>query len=151
MKITVACAGAFDPFHVGHLEHIRQAKKLGDYLIVILNSDEDVIRKRGFVLMPMGQRLKILQSLRDVDEVVVAIDNDGTVAQTLRMVRPEIFAKGGDRTPSNMPRNEVAVCKEIGCQIVYGVGQALSSSTDLIKRIKDFKGELQHKPSGDFK
>ena len=140
-----------EPFHIGHLEHIRLAKKLGDYLIVILNSDEDVIRKRGFVLMPMGQRLKILQALKDVDEVVVTIDNDGTVAQTLRMIKPEIFAKGGDRQPSSMPGNEVAVCKEIGCQIVYGVGGVLSSSTDLIKRIKDFRGEIQHNPSGDFK
>lgn len=151
MKITVCCAGAFDPFHVGHLEHIRKAKKLGDYLIVILNSDEDVIRKRGFVFTPMGQRLKILQSLRDVDEVVVSIDNDGTVAQTLRMLRPEIFAKGGDRTPENMPKNEVGVCREIGCEIIYGVGATLSSSTDLIKRVRNFGDEIKHEPSGDFR
>ena len=151
MKITVVCCGAFDPFHVGHLAHIKAAKKLGDYLTVILNPDEDVIKKRGVVFMPMGQRYELLKSLKDVDEVMIAIDGDGTVAKTLLMLRPDILAKGGDRTPENMPQNEVEVCKKIGCEIVYNVGGQLASSTDLLKRLREYKGEIQHKPSGDFK
>ena len=151
MRVVVVC-GAFDPFpHIGHLEHIRLAKKLGDYLIVILNPDEDVIRKRGIVYTPMGQRLKLLQSLRDVDEVVIAIDGDGTVARTLLMLKPDILAKGGDRRETTMPTNELEVCKAIGCEIVYGVGEILESSTNLLKRFKTYRGKVKHNPSGDFK
>ena len=152
MRITVCVCGAFDPLHSGHLEHIREAKKLGDYLTVILNPDEDVIKKRGMVFMPLGQRYQILKSLRDVDEVVIAIDGDGTVANTIKMLKPEILAKGGDRTPDNMPRNEINACKEVGCKIIYGVGKQLASSTELLKRIQHYKGGITHKPSGqDFR
>lgn len=151
MRITVCSGGAFDPFHVGHLYHLRAAKKLGDYLTVILNPDEDVIRKRGVVFMPMGQRYEILKSLREVDEIVIAIDGDGTIAKTLLMLRPDILAKGGDRIPENMPSNEIEVCKQIGCEIVYNVGGQLASSTDLLKKFREYTGELYHKSSGDFR
>ena len=151
-KVVVAVAGAFDPFHMGHLAHIREARKYGDYLIVILNTDDDVHRKRGFVFMPMGQRYEILKSLREVDEIVICIDGDGTVAKTLEWIKPDIFAKGGDRDKSSMPKNEVDVCKQIGCQIFYGVGKQLASSTDLLRKIQSYDKELYHKPSGgDFK
>ena len=96
-KRVVCTAGAFDPMHFGHLNHIREAKKHGDYLIVILNTDDDVHRKRGFVFMPMGQRYEILKSLKEVDEVVICIDGDGTVANSLLWVKPDLFCKGGDR------------------------------------------------------
>ena len=152
MKITVAVAGGFDPLHAGHLEHIRQAKKLGDYLVVILNPDEDIIRKRGIVFMPMGQRYMLLKALKDVDEIIIAIDGDGTVAKTLLMIRPDIFAKGGDRTSGNMPQNELEICQQIGCQIVYNVGNQLASSTDLLRRFREYKGDIKHRPSGgDFR
>lgn len=151
MKIIVAVCGAFDPLHSGHLEHIKEAKKLGDYLIVILNPDEDIIRKRGVVFMPMGQRYQILKALRDVDEVVIAIDGDGTVANTIRMLKPDILAKGGDRQPDNMPKNELDACKEVNCKIVYGIGRQLASSTELIKKVLEYKGEITHIPSGDFR
>ena len=151
MKKVIAVCGAFDPLHSGHLEHIRLAKKLGDYLIVILNSDEDVVRKRGINFMPIGQRYQILKALKDVDEVVIGIDNDGTVANTLLMIKPDILAKGGDRVSSTMPQKEIEACQKIGCQIVYGIGEALASSTALLKRVREFKGELEHHPSGDFK
>jgi len=147
----VVVAGAFDPFHFGHLEHIREAKKLGDYLVVILNTDDDVHRKRGFVFMPMGQRYELLKSLREVDEVVICIDGDGTIAKTLLWVKPDILAKGGDRRWENMPKDEVASCEELSCEIVYGVGKQLASSTDLLRKIQGYDQELFHKPSGgDF-
>ena len=151
MRINVAVCGAFDPLHSGHLEHIREAKRLGDYLTVILNPDEDVIRKRGVVFMPLGQRFQILKALRDVDEVIIAIDGDGTVANTIKMLKPDILAKGGDRNPNNMPKNEIEACREVGCEIVYGVGKQLASCTELLKHIREYKGEIMHKPSGDFK
>ena len=150
VKINVVVCGAFDPLHSGHLEHIKEAKKLGDFLTVILNPDEDVIRKRGVVFIPLGQRFQILKALKDVDDVVIAIDGDGTVANTIKMLKPDILAKGGDRNPASMPKNEIEACKEVGCEIVYGVGKQLASSTELLKRILEYKGEIKHKPSGNF-
>ena len=149
-KIVVA-AGGFDPFHLGHLEHLRKAKELGEILIVILNPDNDIIKKRGVVFMPMGQRYELLKAIKYVDDVVIAIDGDGTVAKTLLWLKPDIFAKGGDRTPENMPQNELDVCKKIGCEIIYNVGEQLESSTDLLRKLKEYEGELYHKPSGDFR
>lgn len=130
---TVAVAGGFDPIHIGHIRHIKAAKELGDRLIAIVNSDEDMERKKGFCFMPFEQRLEIVSSLSFVDEVVACKDTDGTVAQTLLALKPDIFAKGGGRTPDNMPQNEIDICQEIGCQIVYGVGGKLESSTNLVR------------------
>lgn len=149
--IKVAVCGAFDQIQIGHLEHIRKAKKLGDYLVVILNPDADVMRKRGMVASPMGERYEILKEFRSVDEIVIGIDDDGTVAKTLLMVKPDIFAKGGDRREVNMPKIEIEVCKQIGCRIVYGVGEQLGSSTNRIRKIRDWAGDIKHEPSGDFK
>jgi len=132
--IKVAVAGGFDPLHIGHLEHIRKAKKLGDWLVVIVNPDADLIRKKGYVFMPLEHRKAILEALREVDEVVVSIDSDGTVAKTLKLIKPDIFAKGGDRTPDNMPQNEIDACQEIGCKIVYGLGDKLDSSQWIVAR-----------------
>ncbi|MEE9399267.1 MAG: adenylyltransferase/cytidyltransferase family protein [Dehalococcoidales bacterium] len=132
--VKVAVAGGWDPIHIGHLRHFQKARKLGDYLIVFVSTDKDMIRKKGYCFMPLEDRMGILREFRCVDEVIATIDKDGTQAKTLRMVRPNIFAKGGDRTPDNMPANEIETCKEIGCEIVYGVGKQLNSSSKLVKK-----------------
>ena len=150
-EIVVCTAGACDPLHLGHIEHFRKAKSLGTKLIHTLNTDGDVYRKRGVVFMPLGQRFELLKAIRYIDEVVLCIDDDGTVARTLRFIRPNIFAKGGDRKPENMPANELEACKDIGCEIVYGIGDILGSSTELLKRFREYDGEIKHNPSGDFK
>lgn len=145
--LTVAVSGAFDPYpHAGHLNHFREARKLGDRLVVILNSDVDVIRKRGVCFTPIGQRYMMLKDNRYVDDVILTIDYDGTVTQTLMMIKPDIFAKGGDRTPDNMVKSEIEACQKIGCKIVYGVGDALDSGTAILKRIQGYKGEIGHNP-----
>jgi len=133
--MRVAIAGGFDPFHHGHLDHLKKAMALGDYLIVLVSNDRDMIRKKGGAAIPLEKRIEImeiiLKGLGYAGEVLETIDKDGTQAETLRMVRPNIFAKGGDRTPDNMPQNEIEACREIGCKIIYGVGKRLASSTDL--------------------
>ncbi len=141
MKI-VAVAGGFDPVHTGHLRHIQRAKKLGDYLIVLVSSDEDMIRKKGYCFMPLEERMEILREFRCVDEVRQTLDRDGTMAETIRVIKPHIFAKGGDRSIDNMPENELKACKEIGCQIMYDVGERLNSSSDLVKQTVN---KLTHK------
>ena len=133
-KISVAVAGGFDPLHIGHLRHFQTAKALGNHLIVLVSNDDDMIRKKGYYFMPFEARIEILKALRCVDEVIPTIDKDGTQAKTLKMVKPDIFAKGGDRTPDNMPENEIAACVEIGCKLVYGVGEQIASSSEFIRK-----------------
>lgn len=116
----VAVSGGFDPLHVGHINLFKEAKKLGDYLVVILNSDEFLMTKKKYIFMPFEQRKEMIESIRWVDEVVPCIDKDQTVCQTLRKIKPDIFANGGDRNKKNIP--EVAICQEIGAQMVFNIG-----------------------------
>lgn len=133
-KIKVAIAGGFDPLHKGHLHHIKKARELGDTLIVILGTDEMLINKKGYAFMNLENRLQIVSSIKGVDEVVIAVDTDGSCAETLRELKPDIFAKGGDRTPDNMNLKEIEVCQNIGCKIIYGVGDLLDSSSTIVRR-----------------
>ena len=128
----------FDPLNgIGHATHIREARKLGDRLVIILSRDDQLVAKgnkpRGTFYASLRDRESIMRLM--ADDVVVNIDKDLTCAETLRLVRPQIFAKGGDRGPDNMPENELAVCAEIGCRIVYDVGEPKeTSSSQLVRR-----------------
>jgi len=135
--VTVAVSGAFDPMHVGHVRYIREAAKLGDRLVVILNSDDFLLRKKGFVFRPFEDRKEILENVKGVDEVIASIDDDQTVCKTLKLLKPDIFAKGGDRTgPENIP--EVNTCRKIGCKLVINVGGGqIRSDSDLSWKVKD--------------
>jgi len=140
---TVAIGGKFDPIHEGHIDYIRKASKLGDYLYIMVNTDISVITysEKKFCAVPLHSRIIILNGLllyiNIRGAVITTIDTDGFVAETLRMLKPDIFAKGGDRTPENMMTNckkELDVCREIGCQVVYNVGDMLNSSTAICVR-----------------
>lgn len=134
MAKVVAVAGAFDPLHIGHLEHLRAAMDLGEHLVVLLNPDSDLIRKKGFAFMAFAERREILLELRCVDEVREITDGDGTCARTLAWLDPDTFAKGGDRIETNMPQNELDVCREKGIEVVYGVGGGkIQSSSKLVR------------------
>jgi D-beta-D-heptose 7-phosphate kinase/D-beta-D-heptose 1-phosphate adenosyltransferase len=131
----VALAGGFDPLHCGHVRHILAAKELGDILVVIVGTDYHMKLKKGFVFMPFAERVEIIRAIRGVDEVIGSIDKDGSVVKTLQLLQPDIYAKGGDRTPKTMPIKEIEACKEMGCKIVYGVGgDKIQSSSKLVKR-----------------
>ncbi len=133
-KIIVATSGYFDPIHAGHIELMEKAKRLGDRLIVILNTDEQAIMKKGFVFMPFNERKKIVESLKFVDEVTGSIDKDQTQCRTLEKLKPDIFAKGGDRNSGNIPEKEV--CGKFGIKIVDGLGEKIQSSSWLIEKSK---------------
>jgi FAD synthetase len=134
----IAVAGNFDPIHEGHIDHLEKAAQLkgeGDKLIVILAREDQVIRKKGYSFYgSFRTRYKILKHFTIVDGIVANIDQDLTCADTLRWLKPDIFAKGGDRIPDNMPLNEIKVCEEIGCKIEYGIGDLLNSSSALVKK-----------------
>ena len=135
---VVAVSGGFDPLHVGHIEYFEEAHGLGDYLMVILNTDEWLMKKKGFVFMPYEERRKIIEAIWCVDGVWEQIDHDDTVKNTLFVHRPDIFAKGGDRTIGNIP--EAEVCEEYGILLVTGVGGEKSqSSSGLIKAVGNLR------------
>ena len=125
---TVAVSGYFDPLHVGHIEYLEKAKELGDKLIVIVNSDVQAKIKKGRSFMPEEDRLRIVKSLKCVDEAFISIDNNGSVCKSLKLAKPHIFANGGDRKLEEIP--EAKVCSELGIEMVDGLGSKIRSSSD---------------------
>ena len=124
-KTVVAVSGGFAPVHAGHIQLFEEAKKLGDELVVILNNDNWLKKKKGFVFMSEKERKKIIESLKPVDKVIVTRHSrnpkDMSVCVELASLKPDIFANGGDRIKRNVP--EVEVCKKIGCRMVFNVGR----------------------------
>lgn len=128
-KEIVAVSGYFDPLHIGHLELFEFSKNLGDRLIVILNNDNQVLMKRGKApFMNQDQRKKIIESIKHVDEVFISIDNDRSVCESLKFLKPNIFANGGDRHQGEIP--EAKICRELGIEMVDGQGEKIASSRD---------------------
>ena len=110
MKIIIV-SGGFDPLHSGHIEHFRAAKELGDILIVGLNSDEWLTRKKGKPFMPIEERLSIIRELRVVDLALPFNDDDNSSRDLIQKVielydSDVVFANGGDRTHDNIPEVE---------------------------------------------
>lgn len=138
--MVIVTSGYFDPIHVGHIEYLNAAKMLGNKLIVLVNSDSAAIRKKGYVFMSQIDRIKIISELRCVDEVIPAIDNDDTIAENLKIIKPDIFAKGGDRDIQNLPVQELEVCRILGIKIVTGLGSKIASSSALVERFKKVEG-----------
>lgn len=135
---TVAVCGGFDPVHIGHIRHFKEARALGDELVVILNTDEWLKKKKGYVFMPFEERKEILESIKYVDRVIPYVEEEhGYVHKTLEKLKPDIFAKGGDRNATNIPKEEVEVCERLGINLVCGVGGGkIQSSSDLVKKTK---------------
>ena len=125
----ILISGYFDPLHVGHLDLIAKAKELGDHLIVVVNNDEQAILKKGRSFMPEKERVDILKSLKLVDEVILSIDKDRTIRKTLEMIKPDVFANGGDRIDGIIPEQEV--CERLGIEIKNNLGGKLQSSSKL--------------------
>lgn len=125
MKIVVV-SGGFDPIHSGHIELLKKASALGDILIVGLNSDDWLRRKKGKEFMPLSERKKVLQSIKWVDSVYEFDDSDNSACELLERIKTcycdfnkceIIFANGGDRTKDNIPEMRVE-----DISFVFGVG-----------------------------
>jgi len=126
---TVVVSGYFDPIHVGHLEYLKLAKDLGDKLIVIVNNNEQCILKKGKPFMDELDRLEIVKSLKMVDDVFLSIDKDKSVIRSLEILKPNIFANGGDRNTNEVP--ESVICKKYNIKMIDGLGNKIRSSSDL--------------------
>lgn len=134
--VKVAVSGYFDPIHIGHLEYLKMAKDLGDYLIVIVNNDYQSNLKKGKSFMNELDRVEIVKALKLVDEVFLSIDKDRTVCKSLKKLKPDIFANGGDRSTEEIP--EAEVCVNFNIKMIDGLGDKIRSSSELtgIKEIK---------------
>jgi len=139
-KKVVITSGYFNPLHIGHINLIREAKKLGDFLVVIVNNDEQVKIKGSFPFMPEQERIEIVKALRYADEVILSIDKDVTQAKSLEFMAKKhdgdlYFAKGGDRNANNIPQSERDVCKKYNIKIANGVGgEKIQSSSWLLSK-----------------
>lgn len=141
--VRVIVSGHFNPLHGGHIDMIEAAKALGDYLIVSVNNDKAQMLKKGKIILDEENRVRLMKALRDVDEVVLAIDEDEGQAQTLRMIRdmyPDdelVFANGGDRDPANhdLPETEKQACIDCDIEMVFGVGSHEVEKRDSSSRI----------------
>tara|TARA_B100000131_G_scaffold314784_1_gene352163 strand:- start:248 stop:652 length:405 start_codon:yes stop_codon:yes gene_type:complete len=127
MKL-VAISGYFDPIHVGHIEYIKLAKKLGDKLVVIVNNDHQSKLKKGKSFMNELDRLEIVKSIIWVDDAIISIDKDGTVCKSIELLKPNIFANGGDRKNKEIP--ESIICNKLGIKIIDGLGKKIRSSSN---------------------
>lgn len=139
-KIVIAVSGGFDPIHIGHVRMIAKARALGDELVVIINNDNWLRMKKGYVFMPQEQRKEISEHIKGVDRVIITNHKKGTtdmsVCEALKKLKPAIFANGGDRVTTNVP--EVALCKKLGIQMVWNVGNGgkVQSSSWLVSAVK---------------
>ena len=122
MKIVIA-TGGFDPIHSGHIGYLKAARELGDWLLVGVNSDTWLERKKGRAFMPFAEREAILYNIKSVDAVRGFDDSDGSACTLIEWVKQNfpyaeiVFANGGDRTDKNIPEMQVA-----GVEFAFGVG-----------------------------
>jgi D-beta-D-heptose 7-phosphate kinase / D-beta-D-heptose 1-phosphate adenosyltransferase len=135
---VVMIAGKFDApgvgLHAGHLDHIAKAKALGGTVVAVTHRDDIVARCSGkqYCATPLSGRVGRLYHA-GVDLVVISNDENGTCVSALKIIKPDIFAKGGDRTFDNMPVEELEICHKLKIKIMYGVGDLLASSSDMAK------------------
>ena len=144
MKTIVLITGGFDPLHAGHIAYINTAKKLGDILVVGVNSDDWLRRKKGREFMPSSERINIIQNLKAVDHCILFNDTENHAIEAIRNVKmmyPDhhvIFANGGDRTAENIPE-----MSEPDVEFVFGVGgeNKINSSSWILQEWKAPKTE----------
>jgi cytidyltransferase-like protein len=148
MKSIVLITGGFDPLHSGHIAYFKAAKKLGDILVVGVNSDAWLTRKKGSPFMPFRERAEIVRNIVGVDFVIDFNDHDNSAKHAITMVRQSyptdkiVFANGGDRTNNNIPEMDIV---DNNLQFVFGVGgfNKANSSSWILQEWKAPKTERQ--------
>jgi len=141
---VIITSGYFNPLHIGHINLIREAKELGDFLVVIVNNDAQVKIKGSVPFMPEQERIEIIKALRYADEVVLSVDKDGSVIESLKIVAKKFpkaklfFAKGGDRNSGNIPESEKKICEEFKIIVVNNIGgDKVQSSSWLLSKVHE--------------
>ena len=151
MEKIVVVSGGFDPLHSGHINYFNEASQLGDYLIIALNSDEWLIKKKGKFFLPFEERKYILENLKMVNEVLSFNDDDkGSCINALEKIKDKfkgneiIFCNGGDRNKKNIPEMGVK-----GVIFKFGVGGDFKKNSSS-KILKDWNYDNEERIWGSF-
>ncbi len=138
-KKAIIVSGYFNPIHKGHIEYFNNAKANGDKLIVIVNSDHQRALKGSKEFQKEDERFLIVSNIKSVDMVFLSIDQDRTVCATIKNVYDQLstvydlaFANGGDQNNNSIP--EVSVCKDLGIDLIDGLGEKIQSSSWLLNK-----------------
>ena len=138
-KKAIIVSGYFNPIHKGHLEYFQNAKKLADFLFVIVNSDHQRALKQSKEFQLEDERMLIVSSLKPVDKAILSIDKDRTVCQTIASIAKDYgqeydlaFANGGDQNNTTIP--ERPICEKMGIALLDGLGDKIQSSSWLLKK-----------------
>lgn len=130
----ILISGGFDPLHEGHVSMVKACAELGD-VVVALNSDDWLLRKKGYVFMEWDRRREIMMSLKGVTRVINAGYTDDTCLDALKMIGPDVFANGGDRLAANTP--EVEYCLNNGIALLFNAGGGkINSSSELVDKAR---------------
>jgi cytidyltransferase-like protein len=138
-KKAIIVSGYFNPIHKGHLEYFNNAKNLADELFVIVNSDLQRALKESKEFQKEDERLFIVQNIKAVDTAIISIDKDRTVCASIEAIFETYgdqyqfgFANGGDQDNNSIP--EAPICKELGIQLIDGLGDKIQSSSWLLNK-----------------
>ena len=138
-KKAIIVSGYFNPIHKGHLEYFQNAKKLADFLFVIVNSDHQRVLKQSKEFQLEDERMLIVSSLKPVDKAILSVDKDRTVCQTIASIAKDYgqeydlaFANGGDQNNNTIP--ERPTCEKMGITLLDGLGDKIQSSSWLLKK-----------------
>ncbi|WP_288955297.1 adenylyltransferase/cytidyltransferase family protein [uncultured Polaribacter sp.] len=137
-KKAIIVSGYFNPIHKGHLEYFNNAKAMADELFVIVNSDHQRALKGSKEFQKEDERLFIVQNIKAVDKAIISIDKDRTVCESISLIFDKFskdydlaFANGGDQNNDSIP--EAPICKELGIDLIDGLGDKIQSSSWLLK------------------
>ncbi len=136
----VIVSGFFNPLHGGHLDMFEAAVEMGDFLIVVVNNDKQQLLKKGKIILNESNRMRLISSLRQTDEVILSIDEDPTQIKTLEMIAKKyesdelIFANGGDRN-STAAIPEAAVCEQFDIEMRFDAGVGKPDSSTRINQL----------------
>lgn len=153
LKIVVAC-GSFDPLHNGHVHYLNQAKRLGDRLVIALETDNCIIRKHGISFMNWEERAPIMKALAAVDEVIIIANCNNPYIDALTQLRRSysdnliIFTSGNEPNEHNSP-----VLKDLNVKFEYNVGSdvKVSSSTEILRRYSEYVGSMKEMESSPYR
>jgi len=131
--------------HIGHLRMIQEAAQHG-HVVVIVNSDDWLMRKKGYIFMPFRERCEILEGFTATGETTYVEDSDNSVCEALRRIKPDYFANGGDRKTDNTP--EMDVCETLGIGLLWNVGGGKIQSSSTLVNDAGMIGNLETEIDG---
>jgi|WetSurMetagenome_2_1015567.scaffolds.fasta_scaffold364616_2 cytidyltransferase-like protein len=130
--MIIVASGVFNIIHKGHVEYLKKAKELGGFLIVLIDGNDKTIKNKGYIYLNENEKEYIIKELKCVDEVRIINDPVSTI---LEQIKPDIFAKGGDRIICNLPKDEIDVCEKYNIKIICGLGEKINSSSNIYQKI----------------